>query len=415
MSIIRSQSNDGRVSLGQEVHGLIATSHWRRWSVGYVLVQLPTTMTFVAFVISGQHITGSMGSGVRLAAITTVLSGLSAPLTSRAMDRNGVALGIRISCVVSAVVLLAIAVMGAASGGIVAVIALAAAYGVASSSIAGGYRALLPRVVLQHQVPSASALEPALTQLAFVIGPALAGLSAAVAGALSPLALMSTCLLLSGVLTYGISHHDRHERGVENKVRKVWRRLSARVSYGLTVCVAVAAGLTQAALPSRLAEAGLRTELVGVLLAVQAVGAAIASVVMGRRIFLSRYPFRYVIGLLWMAGITAVGLVHASSSITLALVMMVLGIPLGLLYAINMMLLQASVPRHQQAEGFATLLALSALGVGLGQAAGGSLIEIASSYVALLCGGGAFVLATLLPYHASRRNVLLRPIWTQNR
>jgi MFS family permease len=384
--------------------------------MGYVLVQVPNTMSFVAFVALGRFITGSAGVGVRLIATATIVSGIAAPLTSRVLDRHGVARGVRASCLASAALLAMTALMVADRVGNLGVLmVLAAGYGLASSAIIGGYRALLRFVVRDDQLPRASALEPALTQIAFIAGPAVASVTAGAAGAPSLLILMTGCLVCSAVLTFGThaSFRPTGERA-DSSIgggEQIWRSLPVRTAYGLTLAIAIAAGMTQAALPVRLETAQQRAELLGFLIATQAVGAALASITLGRRIISVDSPYLYLMGLLAIAGVSAATLAYAHSSTALVATMFVLGMPLGLLYAADMMILQASVARRRQSEGFATLLALNVLGVGVGQAFGGTVLDLTSSSVTFIAASAVFAATAMLPYLSSRLGFLGGPIW----
>ncbi len=158
--------------------GLVRQPLWRRWTLVSLLGRLPLTMTLLALVLVGERVAGSLAVGAQLAGVATIAAGIAAPLRGRQLDSGGLRLGLRNAALLTA------AVHGAQAAAVVAgaplgvLFGLAAAQGVSSAALSGGYRALLVSVVSASQLPQANTLEAVLIEIAFVAGPSLAGILA---------------------------------------------------------------------------------------------------------------------------------------------------------------------------------------------------------------------------------------------
>ena len=66
---------------------LLAVPVFRQWALANVVVRIPVTMTLLSFVLAGEYLTGSVGTGALLAGVSTICSGLAARWRGAQLDR----------------------------------------------------------------------------------------------------------------------------------------------------------------------------------------------------------------------------------------------------------------------------------------------------------------------------------------
>lgn len=146
-----------------------------------LLGRLPLGMASVALVIGVQTATGSVATAGLVAAAGTVGAAIGAPVQGRLLDRLDRR---RVLAGFAAVhgLSLALLALGVHAGlGMVALTVLSVAFGLSIPSLSAANRWVL-RTAVPDQVSSAFALEAALIEFVFIIGPALAAAASVVAG-----------------------------------------------------------------------------------------------------------------------------------------------------------------------------------------------------------------------------------------
>ncbi|MGI8575769.1 MAG: hypothetical protein ACR2MA_10625, partial [Egibacteraceae bacterium] len=130
-------------STSSPLRELLRSPAFRRWAVTNLFARLPLTMNLLALVLVGEAVTGSLGTGAVLAGILTATAGLVAQPRGRQLDRTELRTGLRRDLVLSAAGLAALVVAAVVQAPVWALGLLAAAEGMASAAVLGGFRALL--------------------------------------------------------------------------------------------------------------------------------------------------------------------------------------------------------------------------------------------------------------------------------
>ena len=366
------------------IGALVRQPLWRRWTLASFLGRLPLTMTLLALVLVGEEVTGSVAVGARLAGIATVAAGLAAPLRGRQLDRGGLRDGLRRAALMTAGVLLAEAAAVVAGAPLFVLYTLAAIQGVSMAALSGGFRALLVPIVSAQDLPRANTLEAVLIEVAFVAGPAVAGVLALAVGAVGVLVAMAAAAMCAALLTGTLPQVRAHEqRGDEAP----WRARGARSVYLLALAVGVALGLLESDVPARAEALGLPAASAGPLLALVAVGSAVGGLLAAARADQQRHQVRIGVALFVLLGVLLLGLAATQTVVSLAVLLLLLGCPIAPLNALGAMRLQEVMPPGRTGEGFAMYTAMILVGAGIGQSLTGQLLDDAGAQ-ALLAGAG---------------------------
>jgi len=376
-------------------HGLVTLARqprWRRWTLASFLARLPVTMSLLAFVLVGDQATGSLAVGASLAGAATVASGLASPLRGRALDRRELRVGLQRASVANAVALLAL-LAGVAIGAPIAVLfALAVVQGITTAAISGGMRALLPVVVPERDLERANAIEAVSIELAFVVGPTLAGTLALFVEPTVVLGIMAAAAAAAAWVMHPL---PKLVPPKERPLAAPWSVPGIKPVLLITVAVGMTVGVFEAALPPRAEQLGLAAAAAGPLLAFAAVGSGIggilASGMVGASARANRLAPRYLVAM----GLLILPLAFLPTVPLLAGSLFLAGLPIAPLNALGAMRLHASVPAGRQAEGFSVYVATIVLGAGLGQSAVGALLE-RTGPEPLLAGGAAVPLLVAL-------------------
>ena len=387
---------------------LVRQPQWRRWTLASFLGRLPLTMTLLALVLVGEHVTGSLAVGAQLAGVATFTAGIAAPLRGRQLDRGGLREGLRNAAVLTAVMLLAQAVAVVADGPLALLFVLAAAQGVSLAALSGGFRALLVPVVSAEDLPRANTLEAVFVEVAFVAGPSLAGILALIVGPVGVLLAMAAAAGASALLVMtlpavpGSGFHD----GVAP-----WRTRGATGIYLLALLMGVTAGLLESALPPRAVQLGMAAAAAGPLLALTAAGSAVGGLVAAARKDHGRWQARVAVVLLALFGLLMLGLASVGTIVGVGVLLFAVGVPIAPLNALGSLRLQRVVPVQRLGEGYAVYTAMILVGAGIGQSITGQVLGAIGPQALLAIGGGVPMLAagamTAVVLRARRRRLAL--------
>lgn len=353
----------------------------RWWALAVVLNRLVPAMGVLGYILAGQQATGSLADGALLVAASAAGFALAAPWRGRRLDRVELRGGLQRDCAVAtaSVAALAVAIVAGAPMAVLAV--AAAAGGVATAGLEGGFRALLPAVVADSDLPRASSLEAVLGEASFLIGPALAGLVAHVAGPVTVLGLMAAASTGAAVVAGKLPRHpvtgDDTRRG---GLRGVWRLPGVGAVCLLALAAGAGVGLFESALPARVEGLGLPAAAAGGYVT----AAYTASLAGGLVVTVApsatphhqhrTAPWKAGALLAWFGG-GLIATAAAQTPVTLALASVAAGLTLAPLYALGAIVLQARLPTGRHAEGFAVFIAAQAAGGGLGNTATSQLLD----------------------------------------
>lgn len=380
--------------------GLVRQPLWRRWTIASFLGRLPLTMTLLALVLVGEHVTGSVAVGAQLAGVATVVGGIAAPLRGRQLDRGGLRDGLRNAGLLTAVTLLAQAGAVVLEAPLVWLFVLAAAQGIAFAALSGGFRALLVPVVSKEDLPAANTLEAVFIEVAFVAGPSLAGILALIVGPVGVLLVMAGASAGSALLVMtlpAVPAHAAHSDAAP------WRARGAPSVYGLALLMGVTVGLVESALPGRAKDLGLAAAAAGPLLALTAGGSALGGLAAALRKDHRRSQVRLAVVLFVLFGLLLGALAAGGSVLTLAVMLFLAGVPIAPLNALGALRLQDTIPATRLGEGFALYTAMILIGAGLGQSITGQLLDNVGAQALLAGAAGVPVAAAVVITVVMRR------------
>jgi MFS family permease len=369
------------VTIDPGLRGLLRQPLWRRWTLASFLARLPNTMTLLALVLVGEELTGSIAVGAQLSGVAIAASGLAAPWRGRRLDRFELRAGLQRACTLTAVVMAAQVVALAVGAALPVFFVLAALQGVAFAAVSGGFRALLVPVVPPTDLPRANAMEAVFVEVAFVAGPALAGILALLVGPLGVLVAMSASVGTAAVIARKLPALDPP---AQRHAGAPWRAPGAWPVYALAFAIGASLGIFESALPARAVELGMQTASAGYLLTLVALGSGIGGLASTMASDpLGRARVRGLL-LLLAFGVLLVPVALLESVLLLAVALLLCGVPIAPLNALGALLLQHAIPPGRQAEGFAVYIAAILLGAGIGQSITGQLLDGVGSQALLL-------------------------------
>jgi predicted MFS family arabinose efflux permease len=304
-------------------------------------------------------------------------------------------------------------VLGAAgaAAGVLAIAAFGA--GAAIPPVSSVLRSRWPLLLSDRPelIRSAYALDSVLIEVIFVLGPLLTTVIVATLGPEYALGVSAACVLGgTSMLLAGLHGRERPEAPAAGSRRFGLGALAApglRTLVLASLPVGFSLGTIEVALPAFSADEGAK-ELAGLLLAVWSAASGASGLLYGAR------PARRGLadvhmGLALALPICLAALFIATSPATMALLVIVAGLPIAPLIASRNQLVERVAPRGTATEAFTWPLTALVAGVSLGAAVSGSLVEEHSWATAVLvavavsAGGAALLFArrgTLAPAEA---------------
>ncbi len=371
------------------LRGLLRNPLFRRWAVANLFARIPLTMNLLALVLVGEAATGSLATGATLAGILTFTSGLLAQPRGRLLDRMELRSGLRRDLLLSAAVVVALAVAVTAGVPVWVLGVLSATVGVASAALLGGFRALLVPTVTAAEIEPANALDAVFVEVAFVAGPALAGAAALVIGPIGVLWLQASAFGIAAWLLSGLPTRPP-VADLSRAGPAPLRTRGATSVYLLAFGPGLALGAWEATMPARLEAFGWEPAAAGPLLALTALGSGLAGLVAANQ----RDPLRHgrmlaaVLFVVFAAVLVPTGVAPTIALLSIAL--FAVGVPIAPLNALAGLALQRIVAAPRRAEGFALYPAMILIGAGSGQALAGVALRVLSP-------GALIVVAALVP------------------
>jgi MFS family permease len=374
-----------------------------------VVGRLPIGISGLAILLYVQEVSGSFAAAGVSAGALALGSAVGAPFQGRLIDWRGERALLPLAFVHAGGLLLVWAL--GAGGAAPAVLAAAAfAAGAAIPPLSSVLRSRWPLLLSERPelVPSAFALDSVLIEVIFVVGPLLTTVIVATVGPQYALAVSAACVL-GGTFMLLAGLHGRERPAAPDAGSRRFG-LGALAAPGLrtlvlaSLPVGFAFGTIEVVLPAFSADEGQK-ELAGVLLAIWAGASGLAGLVYGARP--PRAPLTHVhLRLACVLPIATAGLFAATSPLTMALLVVLMGLPIAPLIASRNQLVERVAPRGTATEAFTWPLTALVAGVSLGAAVGGALVESYSwpaavmAAVAVSAAGAALLVArrdTLAP------------------
>ncbi len=368
---------------------------WRDRRFGwFLLVSLLPRLGFfmvplgLLLYVRGQ--TGSVSTaGFALGAFG--IASATQPLRGRLVDRYGrlVVTAFGIAC---AAALLLVLVVGHSSGALIASCALV---GVTVPPSGAYARAVLTTALSDDpaRMRSAYAADSALAEGALVFGPLLVA-AAVTAGGTATAIVVAALIIELGTIAMTLTRVARdspigrpHRDRAASEAGQASDRAAIRVVLGATLCVTVALGILDVAVPIFAARRGSLANA-GLLLGLLAAGTALGALWYGSREhgpLLERSLSLYTAPL--VACIAAMALVN--SPLILGALLVVTGLAIGPLYVVLFGLIQRSAATRDRTRAFSWEVTVTNVGAALGSMVAGVVIAHASVHAALAVAAGA--------------------------
>ncbi|MGC5054395.1 MFS transporter [Micromonospora sp. DT48] len=339
--------------------------------------RLPVAASPIALLLfARQHV--SLGVAGLVVAFYTAGMAAGAPVLARAVNRHGQSAVLNASALFSAV---GFAVVALGGGRLIPTLAGAAVAGLGTPPLEACLRALWPTLVPAPSVPAAYALEIAVHELTFVVGPLVAVAVVALAGTSAAL-LVAALLQLAGAAVFAANSRVRQWR--DDPAPRHWAgplRSPRLVSLVLGV---VGVGASIGVLPvvvTAYAETVGNRSLAGWLLAAQAAGGLIGGLCYTR--LSPGGPARLpLVAVAFSAGLAPLALAPAPP--VMALLIVVAGLSLPPLLTVVFLAADRHAPAGTSVEAFAWIITAFAVGSAAGSAAAGALATVDLTYGFLL-------------------------------
>lgn len=343
----------------------------------------------VILLVSPPH--GYAASGAVLAAAGAGQT-VGAPLWGRVVDRTR---GTAVLLGTASAQAVALVALSAAGGSVAWAVALGALAGVVTPPLTPSMRAMLPRLVPAGLVAPAYALESTLQELAFVGGPLLAGLIAAVDGARAAL-VVTAALTLAGTCGYvaavraapravpGASDGPATTPAPLGTRSAVTRALAGGAAFLVVLC------LESMALVARVS-AGTAVPAASWYLAATSVGSVVGGLVVGARLGPQDGPGRRfaVLAIAVVPLLVGTALPDPWGARVLVVAAFAFGTTIAPVATTLFQRLSRAAPPGRATEAFGWMGAAMGFGGVLGDASGGWLVAHAGSPVALVVAAAA--------------------------
>jgi MFS family permease len=343
--------------------------------VATTIARLPIGINGLAYVLAIRHETGSYGTAGLAAGAYALTLGLGSPVQGRLIDRLSPARVLPPLVALHAAALVAfVLVLGHAPHWLLVVLAGLSGLGLPPwSSIV---RAMWPRLLADEDlVSTAFALDGSLVEIVFIAGPMIVAIAVLVASPQAAL-LVSAALVLLGTARLVASpavrawepeaHDSRHPFGAL-KSRGLLTVVLATIPLGFGF------GALEIALPA-FATAHAHASTAGVLLAAWSLGSACGGLVYGARAWKRQLPDRWIVFSLLAAVALLLPLLAPSVPLLLPLLL-----PTGALIAPTIasgsQLLGRLAPAGMSTEAYAWGSTAIVVGVSVGNAVAGALVE----------------------------------------
>ena len=374
------------------------------------IARLPIGINGLAIVLAVRHATGSFAVAGAAAGAYALTLGVSSPLQARLMDRLGPRRVIPPFVIANAVVAVVfVAVLEQAPDW--ALIALAGIFGLGLPPMSPIMRAMWPRLLGGDPalVTTAFALDAAIVETVFIVGPLIVAVVGAVAGVRAAL-LASAALALIGSALFVASPPVR---SWVTEVREGRSPFGPLTSPGVLTIVlgtlpfGFGVGAMEIALPAFAAAHGAAGRS-GLLIAAWAAGSGIGALVYGARIWASDLEARWL-GATALLAVAFLLPLAAPSVPALIPLLLPTGIFIAPTIASGGQLIGVLAPPGMTAEAYAWGPTAIVVGAAAGSAVAGALVEASGWQAAVLAASAGALLGAAIGA-ARRRTLQVRPV-----
>jgi MFS family permease len=376
------------------------------FSASGALARLPMSMVGIGIVLMVSAEYGSYGLAGRVSAVYVIAQAVCSPQLSRLVDRHGQARIMRPAVAVSAAGLVGLIAASLTGAPEVVLYVTAAVTGAAIGSFGSLVRARWSYVLGDtRQMHTAYALESALDELVFVVGPVAATLLATGVAPSAGLVIPLVAMIVGG---YWFCALKATEPPVASKDQprprgSVLRTPAMFVLVLVFVAMGSIFGANDVATVAFADEAGHKN-MAGPVLAVFAAGSLVSGLLYGTRHWKRPLHQRFANGMIALA--IGVSLFFFVDSLwALAAVMFVTGFAIAPTIINGNALVQQLVPAERLTEGLTWVGTALGVGVSVGSSVAGVRIDAAGSHAGFLVvvvSAAVAVIAVLLSYRTLR-------------
>jgi MFS family permease len=378
-----------------------------------IVARLPLAMFSIALLVHAQRLTGSFAVAGVVSGAYAISGAVSAPLLGRLVDRCGQTTVLVAGATVTALVLVTIGMLPSSTPP-PALVACAAASGLATPPLAACVRALLPAIVTDpSRLPALFAFESTVLELTFIFGPPLA-LGLGVLWSTGTALALSGLVMLTSTLAFAAQPASRRWRPDPDASRPRGGSLRSSAMRTLVLILlgtgavfgATDVGVTAAA------KALGSTAAAGPLLGVWGVGSLLGGIAATR----IGGSARCASGLGLLLAALAVGhaalIVTTGSVLAIGAVILLAGATIAPTVASIYAMVDRAAPAGTRTEAFSWLLTASSTGAALGAAVAGALAQSEGAPAAFAFAGAAGGFAVLIAMLGSRSldNVTAKPV-----
>lgn len=371
------------------------------------VARMPTGMGAIGIVLFVHAQTNSFGTAGVVAGAFTIGIGISGPWLARLIDRHGSRLVIVPGALVVMAALVALVVLGEAGAGTVPLAAAGFLAGAGCTPVSGITRRRWPELVAEADLPTAYSLDTALIEIVYVAGPLLMGVLAATTGAAAGLIVAGALGILGSI---GFARVSTVPPGVDPDAERHWLGALAsphlRLLVFSTVPVAAIYGVLDVTMPAFGAHHGAAA-LGGPLAAALALGSAAGGLAFGARPTIFGPPRRSLIVLGAATTVCCLPLPLATAIPEMFVFAAIAGLCLAPQFTIRFLVAQENVIAGTATEAFTWIALAITLGVSIGSALVGPLVEAAGWRAGALVAIALPVVSTLLL--VARRDLLGAP------
>lgn len=383
---------------------LLEQPELRKTIVASVIGRMPIGILGLAILLATRASSGSFGVAGAVAACYLAGLAVMAPVLGRLIDRSGPATILLFCASAFPAALAALVIALRLEAPQWTAFAFAALAGACFPPITVCLRTFMRRRLADEaQLATAYSLESVLIETIFIIGPVLVALFVAYLSADAAVLFAAACGLI-GTLMFLRSPVLAHWRIEKRMTASLVGPLSVRGFVPLLAVILAysgAFGLVEIGITAFAAEAG-KPALAGLILGLMSVGSAAGGLAYGSRSWRSPLRRQFALMLLLM-GIGVATLALVANTFLFAALGVVAGIVMAPALIIQSMLVVKTAPAQYTTEAFTWSTTCLLTGVGLGLAAGGLILETATSAAVFVAAGLVAITAAVLAYASLRR------------
>lgn len=346
--------------------------------VAALLGRMPIAMVGFSLLLYIQRVTGSYATGGAVSAAVLIGVATGSVVQGRMMDRVGPTRPLLAMVVVFAAFVVACLVGVEHGAPTPLLVALAVGIGTAQPTIGSTSRVMWTGLLPPGAARSAAlTYESVMTEVYFIVGPALSGLLLTAPWPGTGV-IVGAALMVTGTVWYALTPTVRRMRPAPSRTRS-GRRLGALASPGLrTVTLAslglgIILGFVEVAIPAAANHAG-HVAAGGVLLGLWSISSAVFGILYGVKPWPTSLRLR-IPALLAGFALLMVPMMIPGSLPGLAVTLLLAGTLIAPQTTAHAEAIEFVVVHGLLTESFAWVITASTLGIGLGQAASGQIVE----------------------------------------